>query len=55
MFGFVAIMVLACFPARLRGYNDLLVSKDYATYEKVVAALRHDDIPPEAAPSNPHG
>jgi hypothetical protein len=45
MFGLVAIVVLAYFPARLRGYDDLLVSKDYATYEKVVAALRHDDIP----------
>jgi hypothetical protein len=45
MFGLVAIVVLACFPARLRGYNDLLVSKNYATYERVVAALRRDDIP----------
>jgi hypothetical protein len=45
MFGLVAIVVLAYFPARLRGYNDLLVSKNYATYEKVVAALRRDDIP----------
>jgi hypothetical protein len=43
--GFVAIVVLAFFPARLRGYNRLLMSEDYATYEKVVAVLRHDDIP----------
>jgi hypothetical protein len=40
----VAIAIACALPIRLNGYNGLLVGEDYASYERVVAALSHDDI-----------
>lgn len=41
----VAIGIACVLPLRLNGYNGLLMGDDYPSYERVVAALSHDDIP----------
>jgi hypothetical protein len=41
----VAFGVAFVLPLRLNGYSMLLMCDDYASYERVVAALSHDDIP----------
>jgi hypothetical protein len=43
--GLAAITLLAFLPTRLAGYRGLLVSEDYPSDERVVAALRSENIP----------
>src|SRR5205807_9126754 len=43
MLAFIAVMVVL--PIRLQGYTEVLMSNDYAQYEKVVLVLQRDDIP----------
>jgi hypothetical protein len=45
MLWIVAPLLLFIFPARLRSYNGLLASQNYAAYESVVSSIRTDDVP----------
>jgi len=40
-----AAITVAVAPVRMQAYDKLLLADDYATYEQVVAELRHDQMP----------